>query len=100
MSLLMSAGRLRAGDLLAESHLPGERFPTEVRGAASAFCYHIGAIFGGAVPVAVTLLAGHGMGLATAMLSGTVVGAVSFCLAPLMGPETRGTRFVPDLVVA
>ncbi len=52
-----------------------------MRGAASAFCYHIGAIFGGAVPVAVTLLAGHAMGLATAMLSGTVVGAVSFCLA-------------------
>ncbi|HET9922492.1 MAG TPA: hypothetical protein VFS98_00055 [Methylomirabilota bacterium] len=77
-----------------------ERFPTELRGAASAFCYHIGAIFGGAVPVAVTLLAGHGMGLATAMLCGTVVGAVSFCLALLMGPETRGTRFVPDLVVA
>ena len=77
-----------------------ERFPTEVRGAASAFCYHIGAIFGGAVPVAVTVLAGHGMGLAPAMLLGTVVGAVSFCLALLTGPETRGTKFVPDLVVA
>jgi MFS transporter, SHS family, lactate transporter len=78
-----------------------ERFPTEVRGAASAFCYHIGAVFGGAVPLAVTLLADrNGMGLALAMLVGTVVGAVSFCLALLTGPETRGTSFVPDLVVA
>jgi hypothetical protein len=27
----------------------GERFPTEVRATASAFCYHQGAIFGGLV---------------------------------------------------
>jgi SHS family lactate transporter-like MFS transporter len=78
-----------------------ERFPTEVRAAASAFCYHIGAIFGGAVPPLVTLLAGyHDTGLAMAMLIGTVVGAVSFCLALLNGPETKGTEFVPELVVA
>lgn len=78
-----------------------ERFPTEVRAAASAFCYHIGAIFGGAVPPLVTLLAGyHAMGLPMAMLIGTVVGAVSFCLALLNGPETKGTDFVHELVVA
>ena len=77
-----------------------ERFPTEVRAAASAFCYHIGAIFGGGVPPIITLLAGyHHMGLASAMLAGTVVGAISFCLALLAGPETKGTRFAPDLVV-
>jgi len=35
-----------------------------------------------------------------AMLIGTVVGAVSFCLARLNGPETKGTEFVPELVVA
>jgi SHS family lactate transporter-like MFS transporter len=78
-----------------------ERFPTEVRAAASAFCYHVGAIFGGVVPPLVIVLAGyHGMGLAMAMLLGTTVGAVSFCVALLMGPETRGTRLTADLVVA
>jgi MFS transporter, SHS family, lactate transporter len=78
-----------------------ERFPTEVRAAASAFCYHIGAIFGGAVPPLITLLAGyHHMGLAMAMLAGIVVGAISYCLALLAGPETKGTRFKADLTVA
>jgi len=77
-----------------------ERFPTEVRAAASAFCYHIGAIFGGVVPPIITLLAGyHHMGLASAMLVGTVVGAISFCLALLAGPETKGTKFDLDLMV-
>jgi SHS family lactate transporter-like MFS transporter len=78
-----------------------ERFLTEVRAAASAFCYHIGAIFGGAVPPLVTLLAGyHDMGLAMAMLAGTVVGAISYCLALLAGPETKGTHLKADLTVA
>jgi VIT1/CCC1 family predicted Fe2+/Mn2+ transporter len=68
--------------------------------AASAFCSHIGAIFGGMVPPIVTLLAGyHHMGLASAMLAGIVVGAISFCLALLAGRETKGTRFDPDIVV-
>ena len=31
-----------------------ERFPTEVRATASAFCYHQGAIFGGFVPLVLT----------------------------------------------
>jgi SHS family lactate transporter-like MFS transporter len=78
-----------------------ERFPTEVRAAASAFCYHIRAIFGGAVPPLITLLAGyHHLGLAMAMLAGTVVGAISYCLALLAGPETKGTWFKADLTVA
>jgi SHS family lactate transporter-like MFS transporter len=72
-----------------------------VRAAASAFCYHVGAIFGGAVPPLVTLLAGyHDTGLAMAMLIGTMVGALSFSLALLSGPETKGTEFVPELLVA
>jgi hypothetical protein len=33
-------------------------------------------------------------------LVGTVVGAISFVLALLVGPETRGTVMVPDLVAA
>jgi SHS family lactate transporter-like MFS transporter len=78
-----------------------ERSPTEVRAAASAFRYHIGAIVGGAVPPLVTLLAGyHDMGLAMAMLAGTVVGAISYCLALLAGPETKGTQLKADLTVA
>jgi hypothetical protein len=39
------------------------------------------------------------MGLASAMLAGIVVGAISFCLSLLAGPETKGTRFDPDIVV-
>ena len=39
------------------------------------------------------------MGLASARLAGTVVGAISFGLALLAGPETKGTRFDPDLMV-
>jgi hypothetical protein len=58
-------------------------------------------IFGGVVPPLVTLLVGyHHMGLAMAMLAGTVVGAISYCLALLAGPETKGTRFKADLTVA
>ena len=78
-----------------------ERFPTEVRAVASAFCYHIGAIAGGAVAPLLTLLAVNGgIGLGLAMLIGTTLGAISFVVALLLGPETRGTDFVPDLVVA
>lgn len=77
-----------------------ERFPTEVRATASAFCYHQGAIWGGFVPLAITFLArDYGLGLATAMLVGTVFGCISFVLALLLGPETKGTVMVPDLVV-
>src|SRR6478736_2070107 len=42
------------------SQLPAylsERFPTEVRATASAFCYHQGAIFGGFVPLVLTYFA-------------------------------------------
>ena len=46
-----------------------ERFPTEVRATASAFCYHQGAIFGGLVPLAVTWFAvDWGFGFALPMM--------------------------------
>jgi MFS transporter, SHS family, lactate transporter len=71
-----------------------ERFPTEVRAAASAFCYHTGAIVGGAIPPVITLMASHnGTGLGTAMLIWTTIGSASFCLALFLGPETKGTEF-------
>ncbi len=72
-----------------------ERFPTEVRATASGFCYHQGAIFGGLVgPVLAYLAATWQTGFAIPMLVGTVLGAVSFILATVLGPEDQrqGTR--------
>jgi hypothetical protein len=34
------------------------------------------------------------------MLVGTVLGAASFIIALLLGPETRGKEMVPDLMLA
>ena len=77
-----------------------ERFPTEVRGTASGFCYHQGAIWGGFVAPIVTFFAiNHDLGFAIPMLVGTVVGSISFIIALLLGPETKGKVLVPDLVV-
>src|SRR5204863_1607376 len=65
------------------------RFPTEVRATASAFCYHQGAIFSGLVAPALTYFAiKYQLGFGIPMLVGTVVGAISFVLALLVGPET------------
>src|SRR5262249_34842642 len=78
-----------------------ERFPTEVRAAASAFCYHQGAIFGGLVAPVLTYFAiNYQLGFGIPMLVGTVVGAVSFVLALLLGPETKGRELVPDLMAS
>jgi MFS transporter, SHS family, lactate transporter len=78
-----------------------ERFPTEVRATASAFCYHQGAIFGGFVaPVLTYIAVTYGVGLGVSMLVGTVVGAVSSICALLVSPETKGKVLVADLVLA
>jgi len=78
-----------------------ERFPTEVRATATAFCFHQGAIFGGLVPPALTFLAATlGTGLALPMLLGTAFGAGSFIIALLLGPDTKGKEIVPDLIGA
>jgi MFS transporter, SHS family, lactate transporter len=78
-----------------------ERFPTEVRATASAFCYHQAAIFGGFVPLVLTLLAAHfGTGLAVMMIAGTWIGSVAWAVAAFYGPETKGKVLVPDLVIA
>jgi MFS transporter, SHS family, lactate transporter len=74
-----------------------ERFPTEIRATASAFCDHQPAIFGGFVPLVLTLLAERlGTGLAEPMVIGTWIG----CIAWAVGPDTKGKVLVPDLVVA
>ena len=71
-----------------------------MRATASAFCYHQGAIFGGFVPLVLTWFASHyDVGFAIPMLIGTILGATSFALALLLGPETKGKVLVPDLVI-
>src|SRR6201993_3710091 len=86
------------------SQLPSylsERFPTEVRATASAFCYHQGAILGGLVaPVLAYFAVNFNLGYAIPMLVGTVVAAVSVVVALLLSPETKGTVLVAELEVA
>jgi MFS transporter, SHS family, lactate transporter len=78
-----------------------ERFPTEIRATASAFCYHQAAIFGGFVPLVLTACAEYfGTGLAEPMIVATWIGCVAWSLAAYYGPETKDTVMVPDLVVA
>jgi MFS transporter, SHS family, lactate transporter len=78
-----------------------ERFPTEVRATGTAFCYHQGAIWGGFVGPTLTFLAATwGTGLALPMLLGTTLGAASFIIALLLGPETRGKEMLADLTIA
>jgi MFS transporter, SHS family, lactate transporter len=78
-----------------------ERFPTEIRATATAFCYHQAAIFGGFVPLVLTLLAARfGTGLAEMMIFGTWLGCIAWAAAAYWGPETKGTIMSPDLVVA
>lgn len=77
-----------------------ERFPTEVRATAAAFCYHFGSILGGIVPPLLTYFAvERKMGFAMPMLYGTILGAVIGVLALSKAPETKGTVFKADLVV-
>ena len=78
-----------------------ERFPTEVRATASAFCYHQGAIFGGLVaPVLAYFAITYQLGYAAPMLVGTITAAGSVVIALLLSPETKGKELVADLAVA
>jgi SHS family lactate transporter-like MFS transporter len=77
-----------------------ERFPTEVRATAAGFCYHQGAIWGGAVPTVLTFIAvNYNIGFGGAMMIGTTVGLASFIIALLLGPETKGKIIVSDIEV-
>ena len=86
------------------SQLPSylsERFPTEVRATASAFCYHQGAILGGLVaPVLAYFALDYNLGYAVPMAVGTVVAAVSVVIALSLSPETKGQELTADLAVA
>jgi MFS transporter, SHS family, lactate transporter len=78
-----------------------ERFPTEIRATAAAFCYHIGAVAAGFVtPILTWFAVEQGMGFAKPMLFGTTIGLISFVIALLLGPETRGKVLVSDLELA
>jgi SHS family lactate transporter-like MFS transporter len=77
-----------------------ERFPTEIRATAAAFCYHMGAVAGAFVPPILTYFAiERGMGFAIPMLVGTVGGLVSFVITLFFSPETKGQVLVSDLQI-
>jgi hypothetical protein len=90
----------------APPHVPpssyaNERFPTEVRATAAAFCVHVGSTAGGFVPLVVTFFAiERHMGFAVPMLIGTVGGLVSFVITLLLSPETKGKVLLADLELA
>jgi SHS family lactate transporter-like MFS transporter len=76
-----------------------ERFPTEVRATASAFCYHQGTVVGGLVaPILTYLAVDYNMGFGVVMLMGTIVGSASLVCALLISPETKGKVLVSELV--
>jgi MFS transporter, SHS family, lactate transporter len=77
-----------------------ERFPTEVRATAAAFCYHQGAVWAALVAPVITWLAtDKGMGFATPMLIFTAGALVSFVISLLLSPETLGKELVADLEI-
>jgi SHS family lactate transporter-like MFS transporter len=78
-----------------------ERFPTEVRATASGFCYHQGAIWGGlSAPIIAYIANTWHVGYAIPMMIGTMVFALSYILALLFGPETKGKELVAELSIA
>ncbi|WP_158932799.1 MFS transporter [Acidisphaera sp. S103] len=77
-----------------------ERFPTEVRATAVAFCYHQGAIFAGLVaPVLTYIAVNEGFGFAMPMLVLTSLALISFVCSLLAGPETKGKVLVADMEI-
>lgn len=76
--------------LMSPSYL-SERFPTDVRATAMGFCYQVGIVCGGFVPVLVSYVAvEQHTGFAVPMLIATWVGAISVVGALLISPETKG----------
>jgi MFS transporter, SHS family, lactate transporter len=78
-----------------------ERFPTEVRATAVAFCFHQGAIWGGSIsPLLVWYATANQISLSGPILVTTVVGLAIFLVAVLLSPETKGKVLVAELTVA
>ena len=77
-----------------------ERFPTEVRATASAFCYHQGAIWAGFTgPVLTYFAVSQPAGFTMPMLIATTGAAAVFVVTLLFSPETRGKELVPELTL-
>ena len=77
-----------------------ERFPTEVRGTASGFVYHQGAIWGGLVAPVLTYLAVQmNFGFAIPMMISTMFFLVIVVISVMLGPETKGKTLTADLEV-
>ena len=98
---LRAAGRGGSGGMQGQmATFLNERFPTEVRATASGFCYHQGAIWGGLVaPIIAYFATAWQLGYAIPMMIGTMVFALSYILALLVGPETKGKELVAELSV-
>jgi len=78
-----------------------ERFPTEVRATAVAFCFHQGAIWGGLIsPLLVLYATTHQIALSGPILVTTVVALGIFLVAVFLSPETKGKVLVAELTVA
>ena len=77
-----------------------ERYPTEVRGAATGFVYHQGAILGGLVAPALTYLAAdQKMGFATPMMYSTIFFLALVIIFVWLGPETRGKKLTAEIEI-
>jgi SHS family lactate transporter-like MFS transporter len=78
-----------------------ERFPTEVRATASAFCYHQGAIWAGFTgPVLTYFAITQPLGFTWPMMITTTVAALVFIATLLFSPETRGKVLISELELA
>src|SRR5207237_2449626 len=72
-----------------------ERFPTEVRATAVAFCFHQGAIWGGLIsPLLLLYPPTYHVTVSGRILDTTVVGWSVFLAAVLLTPETKGKILV------
>jgi MFS transporter, SHS family, lactate transporter len=96
----MRAGRVIELHVQCPAYL-SERFPTEVRATAVAFCFHQGAIWGGLIsPLLILYPTTQYIALSGPILVTTVVGLAIFLVAVLLSPETRGKVLAADLTVA
>lgn len=68
---------------------------------AVAFCFHQGAIWGGAIsPLLFWYVATHQIGLSGPILVTAVVGLAIFLIAVFLSPDTRGKVVTADLTAA
>src|SRR5438128_2566052 len=77
-----------------------ERFPTEVRATAVAFCFHQGAIWGGLIsPLLILYATSHSVALSGPILVTTIVGLAIFLVPALVSPATNGKVRVTGLTL-